>query len=85
MHLLLFFKISYFVEVVHDGPVNAVSRSPHYSDLILTVGGNLLIIWRETELNQPLIVKSSDQVHIQTPLKNTLRDITFKIILKKDQ
>ncbi|XP_023349661.1 WD repeat-containing protein 63 [Eurytemora carolleeae] len=48
-------------KVVHDGPVNAVSRSPHYSDLILTVGGNLLIIWRETELNQPLIVKSSDQ------------------------
>ena len=50
------------MQVVHDGPVNTVSRSPHYSDLILTVGGNLLIIWRETELTQPLIVKSSDQV-----------------------
>ena len=26
------------------------------------VGGNCLIVWRETELTQPLIVKSSDQV-----------------------
>lgn len=69
------------MEVVHDGPVNTVSRSPHYSDLILTVGGNLLIIWRETELNQPLIVKSSDQVHILSHLKihkETLHLKSFK-------
>jgi len=46
-------------KVAHDGPVSTVTRSPFFSDLVLTVGGYLFAVWRETELTQPLIVKSS--------------------------
>ena len=49
-------------KVAHDGPVTTVTRSPFFSDLVLTVGGYLFAVWRETELTQPLIVKSSGEV-----------------------
>ena len=48
-------------KVAHDGPVTTVTRSPFFSDLVLTVGGYLFAVWRETELTQPLIVKSSGE------------------------
>ena len=51
-------------KVAHDGPVTTVTRSPFFSDLVLTVGGYLFAVWRETELTQPLIVKSSGEVSI---------------------
>ena len=47
--------IRLFPQVAHDGPVTTVTRSPFFSDLVLTVGGYLLAVWRETELTQPLI------------------------------
>ena len=51
----------HITKVTHDGPVTTVTRSPFFSDLVLTVGGYLLAVWRETELQQPLIVKSSGE------------------------
>ena len=51
----------HFTQVTHDGPVTTVTRSPFFTDLVLTVGGYLLAVWRETELQQPLIVKSSGE------------------------
>ena len=48
-------------KVAHDGPVTTVTRSPFFSDLVVTVGGYLFAVWRETELTQPLIVKSSGE------------------------
>ena len=57
-------------KVAHDGPVTTVSRSPFFSDLVLTVGGYLFAVWRETELTQPLIVKSSGEAGL-TPAQVT--------------
>jgi hypothetical protein len=32
---------------VHDGAVHTVQRSPFYSDIILTIGGWNVAIWKE--------------------------------------
>ena len=52
------------LQVTHDGPVSTVSRSPYFSELVLTVGGYLLAVWRETRLTQPLMIKSSGEVSL---------------------
>ncbi|XP_064189536.1 dynein axonemal intermediate chain 3 [Anguilla rostrata] len=41
--------------IVHDGPVNTVLRSPFFKDIILTVGGWTLAIWKEGVMQGPLI------------------------------
>ena len=50
-----------FINIWQLKSLSTVSRSPFFSDLVLTVGGYLFAVWRETELTQPLIVKSSGE------------------------
>lgn len=39
---------------VHDGPVTEITRSPHLEDVLLTVGGRVLAIWKDDHLDSPL-------------------------------
>lgn len=36
-----------FVWQAHDGPMNTLTRSPFFRDIILTVGGWTFAIWKE--------------------------------------
>ncbi|XP_005385198.1 PREDICTED: WD repeat-containing protein 63 [Chinchilla lanigera] len=40
---------------VHDGVVHTVQRSPFYNDIILTVGGWNIAIWKEGVMSGPLL------------------------------
>ncbi|XP_062921139.1 dynein axonemal intermediate chain 3 isoform X1 [Mobula hypostoma] len=40
---------------VHDGPVNTVQRSPFFRDIILTVGGWTVAVWKEGATVGPLL------------------------------
>ncbi|KAJ8278976.1 hypothetical protein COCON_G00060420 [Conger conger] len=44
--------------VVHDGPVNTVRRSPFFKDILLTVGGWSLAIWKEGVMQGPIMLVS---------------------------
>ncbi|XP_069795495.1 dynein axonemal intermediate chain 3 [Narcine bancroftii] len=41
--------------LVHDGPVNTMQRSPFFHNIILTVGGWTIAIWREGATLGPLL------------------------------
>ncbi|XP_048208095.1 dynein axonemal intermediate chain 3 [Perognathus longimembris pacificus] len=43
------------LNAVHDGAVHTVQRSPFYNDIILTVGGWNLAIWKEDVMTGPLL------------------------------
>ncbi|XP_060058248.1 dynein axonemal intermediate chain 3 isoform X2 [Erinaceus europaeus] len=43
---------------VHDGAVHTVQRSPFYKDIILTVGGWNIAIWKEGVMSGPLLQSS---------------------------
>lgn len=47
----------------HDGPVVAISRSPHLSDVFLTMGGHVFAIWKDDYLDLPLFRRKSDCVY----------------------
>lgn len=34
----------------HDGPINALERSPFFKDIILTAGGWTFAIWKEKNI-----------------------------------
>uniref|UniRef100_A0A2K6EL97 Dynein axonemal intermediate chain 3 n=1 Tax=Propithecus coquereli TaxID=379532 RepID=A0A2K6EL97_PROCO len=40
---------------VHDGAVHTVQRSPFYNDIILTIGGWNVAIWKESVMTGPLL------------------------------
>ncbi|XP_012873719.1 PREDICTED: WD repeat-containing protein 63 [Dipodomys ordii] len=40
---------------IHDGAVHTVQRSPFYNDIILTIGGWNLAIWKEDIMTGPLL------------------------------
>ncbi|ELW65376.1 WD repeat-containing protein 63 [Tupaia chinensis] len=40
---------------VHDGAVHTVQRSPFYNDIILTIGGWNVAIWKENVMTGPLL------------------------------
>lgn len=44
----------------HDGPVAAILRSPHFSDILLTMGGHVFAIWKDDYLNFPVFRRKSD-------------------------
>lgn len=44
----------------HDGPVAAILRSPHFSDILLTMGGHVFAIWKDDHLNFPVFRRKSD-------------------------
>nr|KAF6380911.1 hypothetical protein mMyoMyo1_020513 [Myotis myotis] len=43
------------LNTVHDGAIHTVQRSPFYNDIILTVGGWNLAIWKEGVMFGPLL------------------------------
>ncbi|XP_073090319.1 dynein axonemal intermediate chain 3 isoform X1 [Manis javanica] len=43
---------------VHDGAVHTVQRSPFYKDIILTIGGWNMAIWKEGVMTGPLLQSS---------------------------
>nr|XP_019565768.1 PREDICTED: WD repeat-containing protein 63 isoform X1 [Rhinolophus sinicus]XP_019565769.1 PREDICTED: WD repeat-containing protein 63 isoform X1 [Rhinolophus sinicus]XP_019565770.1 PREDICTED: WD repeat-containing protein 63 isoform X1 [Rhinolophus sinicus] len=43
---------------VHDGAVHTVQRSPFYKDIILTIGGWNMAIWKEGVMTGPLVQSS---------------------------
>ncbi|XP_037354413.2 dynein axonemal intermediate chain 3 isoform X1 [Talpa occidentalis] len=43
---------------VHDGAVHTVQRSPFYKDIILTIGGWNVAIWKEGVMSGPLLQSS---------------------------
>lgn len=47
----------------HDGPVVAILRSPHLSDVLLTMGGRVFAIWKDDYLDLPLFRRKSDYVY----------------------
>lgn len=47
----------------HDGPVVAILRSPHLSDVLLTMGGRVFAIWKDDYLDFPLFRRKSDCVY----------------------
>lgn len=47
----------------HDGPVVAILRSPHLSDVLLTMGGRVFAIWKDDYLDLPLFRRKSDCVY----------------------
>lgn len=44
---------------IHDGPIVACARSPFLDDLVLTVGGRIIALWKNELKNQPLFWKTS--------------------------
>jgi len=46
----------------HDGPVVMILRSPHLSDVLLTMGGRVFAIWKDDYLD-PLFRRKSDCVY----------------------
>lgn len=46
------------LSTVHDGGVHTVQRSPFYKDIILTVGGWNVAIWKEGVMTGPLLQSS---------------------------
>ncbi|XP_016076111.1 PREDICTED: WD repeat-containing protein 63 [Miniopterus natalensis] len=46
------------LSTVHDGAVHTVQRSPFYKDIILTVGGWNVAIWKEGVMTGPLLQSS---------------------------
>ncbi|KYN39845.1 WD repeat-containing protein 63 [Trachymyrmex septentrionalis] len=47
----------------HDGPVATILRSPHLSDVLLTMGGHVFAIWKDDYLDLPLFRRKSDCVY----------------------
>ncbi|KAG5343328.1 WDR63 protein, partial [Acromyrmex heyeri] len=47
----------------HDGPVATILRSPHLSDVLLTMGGRVFAIWKDDYLDLPLFRRKSDCVY----------------------
>lgn len=47
----------------HDGPVVAILRSPHLSDVLLTMGGRVFAIWKDDYLDLPLFRRKSNCVY----------------------
>ncbi|XP_011700418.1 PREDICTED: WD repeat-containing protein 63-like [Wasmannia auropunctata] len=47
----------------HDGPVAAILRSPHLSDVLLTMGGRVFAIWKDDYLDHPLFRRKSSCVY----------------------
>uniref|UniRef100_A0A2K6SHL0 Dynein axonemal intermediate chain 3 n=1 Tax=Saimiri boliviensis boliviensis TaxID=39432 RepID=A0A2K6SHL0_SAIBB len=43
------------IHTIHDGTVHTVQRSPFYNDIILTVGGWNVAIWKEGVMTGPLL------------------------------
>lgn len=44
----------------HDGPVTAIHRSPHLRDVLLTIGGHVVAIWKDDYLELPLFRRRSE-------------------------
>ncbi|XP_011872184.1 PREDICTED: WD repeat-containing protein 63-like [Vollenhovia emeryi] len=44
----------------HDGPVVSILRSPHFSDVLLTMGGRVFAIWKDDYLDLPLFRRKSN-------------------------
>ncbi|XP_070167295.1 dynein axonemal intermediate chain 3 [Polyergus mexicanus] len=44
----------------HNGPVAAILRSPHFSDILLTMGGHIFAIWKDDHLNFPVFRRKSN-------------------------
>lgn len=44
----------------HDGPIAVILRSPHFSDILLTMGGHVFAIWKDDYLNFPVFRRKSD-------------------------
>ncbi|XP_072767861.1 dynein axonemal intermediate chain 3 [Anoplolepis gracilipes] len=47
----------------HDGPVASILRSPHFSDILLTIGGHVFAIWKDDYLNFPVFRRKSNCVY----------------------
>uniref|UniRef100_A0A2K5S0E9 Dynein axonemal intermediate chain 3 n=1 Tax=Cebus imitator TaxID=2715852 RepID=A0A2K5S0E9_CEBIM len=43
------------IHTIHDGTVHTIQRSPFYNDIILTVGGWNVAIWKEGVMTGPLL------------------------------
>uniref|UniRef100_H0WWX6 Dynein axonemal intermediate chain 3 n=1 Tax=Otolemur garnettii TaxID=30611 RepID=H0WWX6_OTOGA len=43
------------MHTVHDGAVHTIQRSPFYNDIILTIGGWNVAIWKENVMTGPLL------------------------------
>ncbi|KAG7188572.1 hypothetical protein KM043_008203 [Ampulex compressa] len=39
---------------VHDGPVTDIHRSPHLQDVLLSIGGHVLAVWKDHYVESPL-------------------------------
>ncbi|KYM99613.1 PREDICTED: WD repeat-containing protein 63-like [Cyphomyrmex costatus] len=47
----------------HDGPVTTILRSPHLSNVLLTMGGRVFAIWKDDYLDLPLFKRKSNCVY----------------------
>jgi hypothetical protein len=49
----------------HDGPISAVSLSPFNKDLILSVGGKVVAIWRDSiKVWNPISLCSANMLEV---------------------
>ncbi|KAF2880134.1 hypothetical protein ILUMI_26045 [Ignelater luminosus] len=71
-------KFSNFVKY-HDGPVLSISRSPTFSDLLLTVGGKVFAIWKTGFLGKPLMWRRN-KVRYAHGSWNILRSGLFRLM-----
>lgn len=53
---------------VHDGAVHTIQRSPFFNDIILTVGGWNVAIWKEEVM---VSCRRTEQVGVSLPLTGT--------------
>ncbi|XP_059149389.1 dynein axonemal intermediate chain 3-like [Physella acuta] len=68
-----------FYHSVHDGPVVSMERSPFYKDILLSVGGWTLAVWKEGVTTGPILHPSACPVRLSCGIWSPTRPGVFFI------
>jgi len=64
---------------LHDGPVVSLNRSPFFKDVLLSVGGWTLALWKEGVSSGPILVSASSSVKMSCGIWSPTRPGVFFI------
>lgn len=68
-----------YYHCLHDGPVVSMNRSPFFKDILLSVGGWTLAIWKEGVSSGPILHSASSQVKMACGVWSPTRPGVFFI------
>ncbi|ESP02449.1 hypothetical protein LOTGIDRAFT_199692 [Lottia gigantea] len=53
-----------YYHTIHDGPVSTLQRSPFFKDIVLSIGGWTLAIWKEGVTSGPILHSCADNIRL---------------------